>query len=969
MFRNSYQGGISNEIFSAQGSASTIMNWKLSAHNSIKRLYEKDAKGYCYNSSKTGKFTFPKDEKQSAYLINQFLILQVFIPLGEHVLIELSITDLNNNKRRFIVSSWNKETKLTALHVMLPMNLIKRSVWLNLCFDLVSFVTEFFRGQTFRSLDNIQLSGAFKLRKIFMMKDKPADTTGEWDFSNSITTTEQIPKNLNFNFGVEYLTQVMTAERFLTENPLNRPSNELEISRIQSGCVSHKIAFGRRTDINLPPIDKSATRISTTSSSKRYTPHEMLVVNTTPKKEMKKVLKKSSSKLEILKNINTEITKTDNDCKTQLDYNPQIYQEEVDENTQLQDTFEVHKISRSRKPSSNSLNLNRSRKTSTTSPEIIKTPLLNHSRQHSFDSNSTAEIRAKTPLLADYNAQDYDSYDALNDEITNILNKGCSMEEIALPSAAEDYTENLMQSKEVHASDKVLGDLEVSMSSPHQYQPVDEENNNIASNFTENNNEPSEFINMENGTGCSQQTEGFDYISNSLFSTKSCVVNIQKNLLNQGIDQRPQTGLLTEGSASVKKAKDFSSNMGCDSDTKILKEFKEDILEQSYVNNDSGIIALERCENVGFQMINTRSRLHNEDTKEGDKASPTVSNVEAENFDISRPSSSRSQKNRLSSVEKSEKFVLMENCMKKDDNELLSALVDEKREVINSIPPIAKLERVRPKSSHVRKQSKHKEVRTYAASTPSSPFIRRSRTENFLVRNIVKENDAKGCSVMSNKISATCSKVEKELNLADGEEISTEKELTNIPHPPQTLNSIAKTRPPSRLPRRSESSLKQSKESDKNSLPLKMSQEYLKEASVVEDKRNEMILEAILKDSLNELKLISDNLEKERKSSESETDLSEYSNNKQLTNQKFPEKKDKIMDSPKNEGFLRNATIENIKENSMIEHDNSGEKMIEDGKDVDEEDEEDEDDVELVFDEKLQLFQDIKTLKYYTKDF
>lgn len=94
------------------------------------------------------------------------------------------MTDLNNNKRRFIISSFNKEYKNTALHVMLPFTAVKRGVWLNLCLDLVSLISDCFKGQSFRSLDTIILSGVFRLRKIFSMKCQPPDTTGEYGMDN-----------------------------------------------------------------------------------------------------------------------------------------------------------------------------------------------------------------------------------------------------------------------------------------------------------------------------------------------------------------------------------------------------------------------------------------------------------------------------------------------------------------------------------------------------------------------------------------------------------------------------------------------------------------------------------------------------------------------------------------------------------------------------------------------------------------
>lgn len=49
-------------------------------------------------------------------------------PQREHLSIELCITDLNNNHRRFLASTANREVKITALHVTLPLTVVKRGV-------------------------------------------------------------------------------------------------------------------------------------------------------------------------------------------------------------------------------------------------------------------------------------------------------------------------------------------------------------------------------------------------------------------------------------------------------------------------------------------------------------------------------------------------------------------------------------------------------------------------------------------------------------------------------------------------------------------------------------------------------------------------------------------------------------------------------------------------------------------------
>jgi Protein of unknown function (DUF667) len=108
--------------------------------SSVKKLYDKDIKGYCYSCDGLGKVSFPKDPKQRAYLVQNFLILQIFAPVGSPISIELSISDLTQNHRRFFISSRIKESNVTALHASLPFNNLRRGIWNNVVFNMGELV-------------------------------------------------------------------------------------------------------------------------------------------------------------------------------------------------------------------------------------------------------------------------------------------------------------------------------------------------------------------------------------------------------------------------------------------------------------------------------------------------------------------------------------------------------------------------------------------------------------------------------------------------------------------------------------------------------------------------------------------------------------------------------------------------------------------------------------------------------------
>ncbi|XP_051644811.1 protein CFAP20DC isoform X2 [Manacus candei] len=182
MFKNHYQGGRFVEIFSAQGK-NPGAKWKIFGNPSaIWKEYDKELKGFVFvleGSSQVNKMQLPKETRQTLGLIQQFLTLQIFVPLGKDFSTELLITDLGNIKRRLYLSTVHKELSVTPLHAKIPLFMIKRKIWCNMCIDLAAFTSEIFRGAVFQSLDGIIISANCKLRKIFTLKSKPQDTAEE----------------------------------------------------------------------------------------------------------------------------------------------------------------------------------------------------------------------------------------------------------------------------------------------------------------------------------------------------------------------------------------------------------------------------------------------------------------------------------------------------------------------------------------------------------------------------------------------------------------------------------------------------------------------------------------------------------------------------------------------------------------------------------------------------------------------
>ncbi|KFQ00362.1 Uncharacterized protein C3orf67, partial [Haliaeetus albicilla] len=259
------QGGPFVEIFSAQGK-NPGAKWKIFGNPSaIWKEYDKEVKGFVFvleGSSQINKMQLPKETRQTLGLIQQFLTLQIFVPLGQDFSTELLITDLGNIKRRLYLSTVHKELSITPLHAKIPLFTIKRKIWCNMCIDLVAFTSEIFRGAVFQSLDGITISANCKLRKIFTLKSKPQDTAEEDDMCvvpfMPYEPTDVIPRSCQLNTGVPQVTQLLNLAKIHkpiikcrrypvtvqeTGSLVNRGQGNIRSTKTQH--VSH-IAFGSK---------------------------------------------------------------------------------------------------------------------------------------------------------------------------------------------------------------------------------------------------------------------------------------------------------------------------------------------------------------------------------------------------------------------------------------------------------------------------------------------------------------------------------------------------------------------------------------------------------------------------------------------------------------------------------------------------------------------------------------------------
>lgn len=74
-------------------------------------------------------------------LVQQYLVLQLYIPQGFPWSLELTLTDTSKTKRRVNLTTAVSKTEVKYFHVKQPIDhRVKRNTWLNLAIDCYSFM-------------------------------------------------------------------------------------------------------------------------------------------------------------------------------------------------------------------------------------------------------------------------------------------------------------------------------------------------------------------------------------------------------------------------------------------------------------------------------------------------------------------------------------------------------------------------------------------------------------------------------------------------------------------------------------------------------------------------------------------------------------------------------------------------------------------------------------------------------------
>ena len=195
---------------------------------SVKRLYEKNVKGYVYTigGGPGHKMQLPKDERRgracppsrvwsvgfslarralrrrapprpsprltlrrppplsfpslAVGLKQPYLVFQLMVPPGQHVSLEVGFSDQDGTRRRLQISSSFVDVKPSALHcqVPLPAALAPPGRWTNLVLHVPALAAVLFaaQGVECRAVESVAVGASCRLRKIFTLRAPPRES-------------------------------------------------------------------------------------------------------------------------------------------------------------------------------------------------------------------------------------------------------------------------------------------------------------------------------------------------------------------------------------------------------------------------------------------------------------------------------------------------------------------------------------------------------------------------------------------------------------------------------------------------------------------------------------------------------------------------------------------------------------------------------------------------------------------------
>ena len=169
----------------------------------------------------------PINEKSSLNLMHGFLTFQIYLNTTKSFTIEIAISDNNNGKKRILLSACSREFTINQMHCRIPIINIPTGIWINFSIDILSFINECFKGQSFRSIDSICLSADCKIKRICGMRQLYTVSEEEYFKGNDNILPKGFifpinVKYINFNLDMNYINENMELNNIKNNNHINK---------------------------------------------------------------------------------------------------------------------------------------------------------------------------------------------------------------------------------------------------------------------------------------------------------------------------------------------------------------------------------------------------------------------------------------------------------------------------------------------------------------------------------------------------------------------------------------------------------------------------------------------------------------------------------------------------------------------------------------------------------------------------
>jgi hypothetical protein len=173
----------------------------------------------------------PENEKQSLGIVQSYIVFQIYVFSPKSFSIEIAISDTSRTKRRLMFSTNSKDVVINPLHCRIPILHFPIGEWVNLSIDVLSFVSDCFKSQTFRSIDNILISANCKIRRVFSMRSNLVEYNKNSNENQGfqLEYAEILPKTIALPFDVPHdnINMNMDKVRIQVENELKTSQNNM----------------------------------------------------------------------------------------------------------------------------------------------------------------------------------------------------------------------------------------------------------------------------------------------------------------------------------------------------------------------------------------------------------------------------------------------------------------------------------------------------------------------------------------------------------------------------------------------------------------------------------------------------------------------------------------------------------------------------------------------------------------------